>query len=68
MPFLKKGVLKRGENMELNKICLCAIVLFFLFPIIGFFMHHFWKMLILGIIISVIVGVIGWFKGDEIAP
>ena len=31
--------------MELNKVCLCAIVLFFLFPIIGFFMHHFWKML-----------------------
>ena len=54
--------------MALNKVCLCTIVLFFLIPIIGFFMHHFWKMLILGIIISVIVGIIGWFKGDEIAP
>jgi uncharacterized membrane protein (DUF106 family) len=54
--------------MALNKVCLCAIVLFFLIPIIGFFMHHFWKMLIIGIIISVIVGIFGWFKGDEIAP
>ena len=51
-----------------NKICISAIVLLILFPIIGLLMHHFWKLLILGIVISVIVGIFGWFKGDEIAP
>ena len=52
----------------LNKICISAIVLLILIPLIGLLMHHFWKMLIVGIIISVIVGIFGWLKGDEIAP
>ena len=54
--------------MMLNKVCIGAIVLLFLFAIVGFFMHHFWKFLFIGIIISIIVGIIGWFKGDELLP
>lgn len=52
--------------MQLNKICLAAIVLFILFAILKFAIKISWKLFLLGIVISIIVAVVGWFKGDEL--
>ena len=52
--------------MELNKICLAAIVLFILFAILKFVIKVSWKLFLLGIVISIIVAIVGWFKGDDL--
>lgn len=54
--------------MQLNKVCLIAIVLFLIFAILKFAIKVSWKLFILGIIISIIVAVVGWIKGDELLP
>ena len=52
--------------MQLNKICLAAIVLFIIFAILKFAIKISWSLFLLGIIISIIIAVVGWFKGDEL--
>ncbi|MBQ2961605.1 hypothetical protein [Methanobrevibacter sp.] len=52
--------------MQLNKVCIIAIVLFLIFAILKWLAYFGWKLFILGIIISIIVAVVGWFKGDEL--
>ena len=54
--------------MQLNKVCLIAIVLFILFAILKFAIKLSWKLFLLGIVISIIVAIVGWFKGDELLP
>ena len=61
-----RSILKRGEKMQLNKICIVAIVLFIIFAILKFAIKLSWKLFLLGIVISIIVAVVGWFKGDEL--
>jgi hypothetical protein len=56
------------KEMQLNKVCLIAIVLFLIFAILKFAIKLSWKLFILGIIISIIVAVVGWIKGDELLP
>ncbi|MBR5503358.1 MAG: hypothetical protein IKV87_02780 [Methanobrevibacter sp.] len=53
--------------MQLNKICLSAIGLLVIFAILKFVIKISWKLFLLGIVISIILAVFGWFKGDEIA-
>ena len=54
--------------MQLNKICLSAIILFLIFALLKFIVKlgwFTWKLFILAIFICIILGVFGFFKGDE---
>lgn len=52
--------------MQLNKICLSAIMLCVLFVIIKFAIKISWKLFLLGIVISIILAIVGFFKGDDL--
>ena len=54
--------------MQLNKVCLIAIVLFLLSAILKFMLKFGWKLFLLGIFISIIIAIVGWIKGDELLP
>ena len=51
--------------MQLNKICLSAIILFILFAILKFAIKVSWSLFLLGIIICIALGIFGFFKGDD---
>ncbi|ADC46045.1 hypothetical protein mru_0193 [Methanobrevibacter ruminantium M1] len=52
--------------MQLNKICLAAIVLFVLFTILKFVMKWSFKLFAIGIVICIILAIFGFFKGDDL--
>lgn len=52
--------------MQLNKICIAAIVLFVLFTILKFVLHWGLKLFVIAIVICIILAAIGFFKGDDL--
>lgn len=49
--------------MELNNICIAALVLIILFSIVNIVVKLSWKIFIIGMVILVILGIYGLFKG-----